>query len=173
MTGVQTCALPIWHNASAAGAAAASASARPAAQPTNNPSRTQPVQPRKAVSFAPVEAKCAFQLCLERELKTGYHFGGNDEEGNVDIAPSQLTLYKKSKAVGLAFGAIGSAIEGKGKRFAAVRPGEIASHEKVMKNGRFQDYRVHLKDGRILKLAFIERKLEPILYAMDQFLSQV
>ena len=164
---------PVRRSTGAASATVASAAARSAAQPTSKRTNAQPEPSRKAASFVPVEARCAFQLCPERELKTGYHFGGNDDEGNVDIAPSRLTLYKKSKAVGLAFGAIGSAIEGKGKQFAVVRPEDIVSHEKTTKNGRFQDYRVHLKDGRILKLAFIERRMDPILSAMDQFLAQV
>ena len=47
--------------------------------------------------------------------KTGCQFGGTDDEGTVEISPSEMTIYKKSKAVGLAFGAIGSAIAGKGK----------------------------------------------------------
>lgn len=131
--------------------------------------RTTPEPKRKTVSFAPIMTKCGFQLCPERELKTGYHFGGNEDEGHLYISAEQLTLYKKSKAVGIAFGAIGSAIEGKGKQLAVIVPGDIASHEKASKN----DYRIHLKDGRILKVSFFPRDLEASLSALDQFLSQI
>ena len=131
--------------------------------------RATPEPKRKTVSFAPIMTKCGFQLCPERELKTGYHFGGNEDEGHLYISAEQLTLYKKSKAVGMAFGAIGSAIEGKGKQLAVIVPGDIASHEKASKN----DYRIHLKDGRILKVSFFPRDLEASLSALDQFLSQI
>ncbi len=73
----------------------------------------------------------------------------------------------------MAFGAIGSALEGKGKLLASIRPEDIASYEKNTKNGRFQDYQIHLKDGRVLKVGFVSNKLETILFDMDQFLSQI
>ncbi len=105
--------------------------------------------------------------------KTGFQFGGTDDEGTVEISPSEMTIYKKSKAVGLAFGAIGSAIAGKGKPFASIRPANIASYEKNLRNGRFQDYRIHLRDGRLLKLSFVSMQLSSLLSAADAFLSQV
>ena len=128
---------------------------------------------RKTVSFAPVSSQIAFQLCAESELKTGFQFGGADDEGSVDIEPSAMTLYKKSKGVALAFGAIGSAIEGKGKLVATIRPADIASFEKNTNGGKFRDYRIHLKDGRLLKISFATLQLNSVLSATDQFLSQI
>lgn len=144
-----------------------------AAQPTAPQPPVRQTPPRKTVSFASIHSACNFQLCAEGALVTGYKFGGADEGGTIDIAPSGLTLYRKSKAVGLAFGAIGSAIEGKGKQFATIRPEDIKSFEKNTKNGRFLDYRIHLKDGRVLKVSFIATQLDSVISAADKFLSQI
>lgn len=144
-----------------------------AAQPTAPQPPVRQTPPRKTVSFASIHSACNFQLCAEGALVTGYKFGGADEGGTIDIAPSGLTLYRKSKAVGLAFGAIGSAIEGKGKQFATIRPEDIKSFEKNTKNGRFLDYRIHLKDGRVLKVSFITTQLDSVISAADKFLSQI
>lgn len=144
-----------------------------AAQPTAPQPPVRQTPPRKTVSFAPIHSACNFQLCAEGALVTGYKFGGADEGGTIDIAPSGLTLYRKSKAVGLAFGVIGSAIEGKGKQIAAIRPEDIKSFEKNTKNGRFLDYRIHLKDGRVLKVSFAAAQLDSVISAADKFLSQI
>ncbi|MBR2643848.1 MAG: hypothetical protein IKD54_00995, partial [Clostridia bacterium] len=141
--------------------------------PKATATRTVASPTRKTVSFAPVSSNCAFQLCREGELKTGFQFGGADDEGTVEISPSEITVYKKSKAIGLAFGAIGNAIAGKGSPCATIRPAHIASYEKNMRGGRFQDYRIHLKDGRLLKLSFISMQLSSMVSAADAFLSQV
>ena len=73
----------------------------------------------------------------------------------------------------MTFGAIGSAIEGKGKQVAVIRPQEIASFEKNMKNGRFSDYQIHLKDGRLLKLSFLGFNPDASVRAADSFLTQI
>ncbi len=153
----------------------ASATIVPPAAPAPKATATRTVASptRKTVSFAPVSSNCAFQLCREGELKTGFQFGGADDEGTVEISPSEITVYKKSKAIGLAFGAIGNAIAGKGSPCATIRPAHIASYEKNMRDGRFQDYRIHLKDGRLLKLSFISMQLSSMVSAADAFLSQV
>ncbi|MDO4851786.1 MAG: zinc ribbon domain-containing protein [Clostridia bacterium] len=148
-----------------------SAAAKTEPTPAQPPVRQTP--PRKTVSFAPIHSACNFQLCAEGALVTGYKFGGADEGGTIDIAPSGLTLYRKSMAVGLAFGAIGSAIEGKGKQIATIRPEDIKSFEKNTKNGRFLDYRIHLKDGRVLKVSFVAAQLDSVISAADKFLSQI
>ena len=135
------------------------------------PKKESAPQPaRKSVSFAPVSEQCEFQLCRESELKTGYHFGGADDNGTIEIAPSAISVYKKSKGTALAFGVIGSMIEGKGKPLATIRPDEIRSFEKNQ-NGRIIEYRIRLNDGRILKMSFGQRS--NMIYASDQFLSQV
>ena len=144
-----------------------------AAQSTAPQPPVRQTPPRKTVSFASIHSACNFQLCAEGALVTGYKFGGADEGGTIDIAPSGLTLYRKSKAVGLAFGVIGSAIEGKGKQIATIRPEDIKSFEKNTKNGRLLDYRIHLKDGRVLKVSFVAAQLDSMISAADKFLSQI
>lgn len=165
--------------------------ARPA-QPAQKPAQTaqRPAQPvqrtsqpvrqsepvRKTVSFAPASLACSFQLAESGSLKTGFHLGGADEAGTIEVAPSAISIYKKSKMVGAAFGVIGSMIEGKGRAFATVRPQDITSFEKNARGGRlFEnfDYMIRLKDGRLLKLSFATRHPEKDLYAVDRFLSQV
>ena len=152
---------------------------KPATQPA-----TQPVQPpkappaaqapaRKTVSFAPVTFPCAFQLCPQGSLKTGYRFGGADDEGNIDLSPSCMTVYRKSKMVGAAFGIIGSAIEGKGKQIADVRPQDISSFEKEAKKHNVYEYRIYLKDRQVLKLLAQDSRKVSVISAVDRFLSQV
>lgn len=152
---------------------------KPATQPA-----TQPVQPpkaspaaqapaRKTVSFAPVTFPCAFQLCPQGSLKTGYRFGGADDEGNIDLSPSCMTVYRKSKMVGAAFGIIGSAIEGKGKQIADVRPQDISSFEKEAKKHNVYEYRIYLKDRQVLKLLAQDSRKVSVISTVDRFLSQV
>lgn len=127
----------------------------------------------KSVSFSPVSLSCSFQLCPKDQLKSGFKLGGADEIGVIDLVPDRITLYKKSKAVGAAFGLIGAAIEGKGKLTATVRPEDIVSHDKDFKAAKQVDYRIHLKDNRLLKLSFYGKKLDSVLIPVDQFLSQI
>ena len=130
-------------------------------------------QIRKKASFAPVSSRCFFQLCPEDELRTGFKMGGTDDEGTIEIAPSALTVYKKSKMTAAAFGMIGSAIEGKGKLLATISPEMIRSYEKNLKNGRLLDYRVRLRDGRLLKISFAATHPDTVVSAFEQFLSQI
>jgi len=158
---------------------------KPSAVPPAPPKpATQPVQPpkappaaqapaRKTVSFAPVTFPCAFQLCPQGSLKTGYRFGGADDEGNIDLSPSCMTVYRKSKMVGAAFGIIGSAIEGKGKQIADVRPQDISSFEKEAKKHNVYEYRIYLKDRQVLKLLAQDSRKVSVISAVDRFLSQV
>ena len=143
-------------------------------QPVNRATATPPAQPKaKRVSFAPVSLKTGFQLCPEGQLKKGFKMGGADDEGSIEIEPAQLTVYKKSKAVGMAFGVIGSAIEGKGKFLATVRPEQIASFEKTEPGRNQVYYWIHLKDGQLLKVNVIGSRTAEYQNALDMFLSQV
>ncbi len=68
--------------------------------PDLGPEKTIPERPapaRRTVSFAPVTAGCAFQLCREGELRTGHKLTGADEIGTIEISPSALTIYKKAR----------------------------------------------------------------------------
>ncbi len=157
---------------------------KPSAPPAPPKPAPQPVQPpkappaalapaRKTVSFAPVTFPCAFQLCPQGSLKTGYRFGGADDEGNIDLSPSCMTVYRKSKMVGAAFGIIGSAIEGKGKQIADIRPQDISSFEKEAKNHNVYEYRIYLKDRQVLKLLAQDSRKVSVISTVDRFLSQV
>ena len=129
---------------------------------------------RKRPSFTPVTLKYGFQLCPEEKLKTGFKLNGADEIGSVTVSPVQIEVFRKSKAVSLAGGALGSMIEGAGKRLATISPSEIASSEKLENKRGPYEYRIHLKDGRVLKVNVTTTRtgLEQIR-ALDLFLSQV
>ena len=135
------------------------------------PARQDPA--RRTVSFAPATAGCAFQLCREGELRTGHKLTGADEMGTIEISPSALTVYRKSKAVAASFGMIGNMIEGKGKYLATISPEMVASHEKAQRNRRLLDYLIHLKDGRLLKICFDSSHMKTEISALEQFLTQV
>ena len=78
---------------------------------------------------------------------------GGDDEGNVDVYPDRVELFRKSKGVALAFGAIGSAIEGKGKLYYTLTPAQVARHGKqTTKKGELAYYEFWLRDGRMLRL---------------------
>jgi hypothetical protein len=147
---------------------------RTAAARTTPPVRqTPPETSRRTASFAPISFQDGFQLCPESQLKTGFKMGGADDVGYIDLEPARMTVYRKSKAVGMAFGLIGSAIEGKGKLLATIRPEDIASFEKEERKKNQVFYWIHLKDGRLLKVNVIGTRREEHLDAMDRFLSQV
>ena len=111
---------------------------------------------------------CNFIFADPGKSTDGYHFGGNDG-GAVSVYSHQLILYRKSKMVGYAFGVIGSAIEGRGKQYATIPRDEVISFEKrLTKKGKVQDYLLHLKDGRTLKIISNHGSF---VYAMDQFLQ--
>lgn len=152
---------------------------RTAPEPTRHettpvrPIREPQPEPRKTVSFAPVSIRTTFQLCPEGQLKTGFKMGGADDEGCIDLEPAKMTVYRKSKMVGAAFGLIGSAIEGKGKLLATIRPEGISSFSKEEKKRHLVQYYIHLKDGQVLKVDLAGSRTEQLQYALDQFLSQV
>ena len=134
---------------------------------TSQPSFVSEQAERKKVLISD-SVPCNFIFADPGKSTDGYHFGGNDG-GAVSIYSHQLILYRKSKMVGAAFGVIGSAIEGRGKQYATISREEVITFEKrYSKKGRVQDYLLHLKDGRTLKIlsnngTFVD--------AMDQFLQ--
>lgn len=176
----QTLLVSLWvtHAVTAASAAMKAPSApgsAPAAAPV--PDRTKSVvpaaaQPRKTVSFVPVTLTSGFQLCSEDELKTGFRFNGADDIGNVVVSPEHIRVYKKSKAVGMAFGAIGSAIEGQGKLVKTVYPENVFSFEKREVNRRLYECILHLRGKQLLKINVSGKNMEEALEALDLFASQ-
>ena len=113
---------------------------------------------------------CGFLFAKPGKSTDGYHYGGNDG-GAVSIYSHQLILYRKSRMVGAAFGVIGSAIEGRGKQYATIPREDVSSFEKrYNKKGRVQDYLLHFKDGRTLKIIYYGKD-NSFESAMDQFLQ--
>ena len=149
------------------------APSQPANRPAANATPIQAAPKGRTVSFPPVSLRTSFQFCPENQLKTGFKMGGADDEGSIEIEPAKLTVYKKSKAVGMAFGVIGSAIEGKGKYLATVRPQDIASFEKTEPGRNATCYWIRLKDGQLLKVNVIGSRTEEYKNALDRFLSQI
>ncbi len=151
----------------------------PPVQPTPPVQQEPPVQqtpiqqaaPRQAAPHSPVNCKCFYQLCLPSEFRT-FKFGGADNEGYVTIESDRIVLTKKSKAVGLTFGLVGSLIEGKGKEFAAITRDQVVSFEKNLSNkGKLGFYLINLTDGRALRIAPGMMAAEDMERAMDAFLA--
>ena len=152
----------------------------PPVQPSPPLQQTPPVQqtpplqqaaPRLAAPHSPVNCKCFYQLCLPSEFRT-FKFGGADNEGYVTIESDRIVLTKKSKAVGLTFGLVGSLIEGKGKEFAAITRDQVVSFEKNLLNkGKLGFYLINLTDGRALRIAPGMMAAEDMERAMDAFLA--
>ena len=73
--------------------------------------------------------------------------------GAVDVYSDRMDIFKKSTGVALAFGAIGSAIEGKGKLFMTLRPEMVSQARRVVnKKGKLEYYLFQLTDGRGLRV---------------------
>ena len=95
--------------------------------------------------------RCIFRLA-EADKLNGFKMGG-DDNGNVDVYGDRLELFRKSTGVALAFGAIGSAIEGKGKLFLTLRPDMVTLTQPMEdKKGRLCGFVFTLRDGRMLRL---------------------
>lgn len=94
-----------------------------------------------------VSQKCTYFIGSEQDIKK-FKFGGNPE-GTVDIYEDRLEFFKKSKGVALMFGAIGSAIEGKGTEDVTIRLDQM----RAWREGT--TYFVDLTDGRILFMSFL------------------
>lgn len=109
------------------------------------------------------EDRCAFRLEVPEKLNS-YRFGG-DDNGYVDVYSDRLELFIKSKATALAFGAIGSAIEGKGKLYFTLRPSMVLNFQKQTNSkGALQHYLFTLSDGRMLRLQPVRGKTtEPFI----------
>lgn len=110
-----------------------------------------------------VSAKCTLNIGSEQEIKK-FKFGGAPE-GTLEIERDRITFFKKSKAVGLMFGMIGSAIEGKGKEDTVLTRDMIVSWEK---NGGVT--RVSLADGRKAVITFTGLKTKDAQSALENFL---
>lgn len=73
-----------------------------------------------------------------------FRFGG-DPEGTIEIYDDHIDFFKKSKGVALAFGAIGSALAGKGKHEITIRKSDVKSCR--LDSGT---YWLYLADGNLM-----------------------
>ncbi len=105
--------------------------------------RPQPASPVLLVSQS-----CVYKVAMEQDFKK-FEWGGMPE-GTVEIYEDRLEFFKKSKMIGLAFGAIGNALSGKGKADLTIPRHMVRRDTVTNKKNLFQFY---LTDGQ---LAFIQ-----------------
>jgi len=118
----------------------------------------------------PITVPCSMQLCAESELNK-FKFGGAYEDANIDVYADRLIIYKKNKVVGALFGAIGSAVEGKGRQGETVMKTQITEyHNQADMNGRRIGIRIHLNDGRVLLVNPSRSGRDASYAALDSFL---
>jgi hypothetical protein len=141
-------------------------------QPAYNPPAPQPAYAPPAPQPAPAPVPsgtllasggCNFRLTTPDKLSS-FRMGG-DDFGNMDVYSDRIELFKKSAGVAVAFGMIGSAIEGKGKSFFTLWPAQVVRVEKVLnKKGALAWYVFSLNDGRALRLVLDKKnKSEPFI----------
>lgn len=92
-----------------------------------------------------INAKCSFKYGTEEENKK-FKFGGTPE-GTVDIYDDRIEVFQKSMAVAVMFGAIGSAVQGKGKPAFTVQTTDVVSYNKI---GIYHVFK--LRDGKVFEL---------------------
>jgi hypothetical protein len=147
----------------------------PAPAPQPAPERAFAEPASDAPDFQIKKFHVEFQLVSGEQFKTGFHL---EDEGYVEVTPTALSLYKKSRGVSFAFGLIGNAIEGKGKFVETFPRSKVESYEKLRnKNpGVAAGYKVRFTDGRSLKFTFISitpyRDGDENVSAIDGFLTQ-
>ncbi len=143
---------------------------RPQPQPAPPPRPAAAPQPRPQPQTAPGamlgSGQCVYKVALDSEFKK-FEFGGMPE-GTVEIYEDRLQFFKKSKAVAVAFGQIGRALNGKGKEDIVLfrrdlRPGTVTA-EKTL----FQFY---LTDGRRAYIQFGGHGAREGAAAMRRFLN--
>lgn len=116
-------------------------------QPQSVPAQPQPV-PAASGGAMLASHSCIYKVAMESEFKK-FEFGGMPE-GTVEIYEDRLELYKKSKMVRLAFGAIGSALSGKGKPDVTISAHMVRRDTVTDQKNAFRFY---LTDGQ---LAFVQ-----------------
>lgn len=115
-------------------------------------------------------------------VKIGYYLGspaeknkfsmGGRPEGTMEIYPDRLEVFKKSTGVKLAFGVIGSAIEGKGKPEITITRNMVSSFEKRLdNNGKYNKCILFLSDSRCFDFFIRGFNLDEVRQAIDEFLD--
>ena len=147
----------------------------PAPQPqAPQPQMRQPEPVQTSAVFQNASVRGQMQICLESELNR-FRMGRKYEDSTVEVYSDRLDVYKKSSFVAGAFGAVGSAVEGKGKYFARIMGRQILSYENIVDvNGGRIGYRMMLDDGRLFLFnpSGSGSKKRASFEAIDAFLRQ-
>lgn len=139
---------------------------QPVPQPTAYQPSPQPARAATGTSFL-FSHNCIYRVAPENELNK-YEWGGIPE-GTVDIYEDRLEFFKKNKMLTMTLGALGSALNGKGKLDVVV-PGYLVRRDTV--ENKKNDFRFLLTDGRAVRLTFLGFSLKPdIRDAMFRFLN--
>lgn len=112
-----------------------------------------------------VSVSCIYFIGAEKDAHK-YRFGGNPE-GTLELYDDHIDVFKKSKAVSLAFGVIGSALEGKGKPEVSIPKVMITNYIKNKNN----KYVLYLRDGNVLDITITGLSKKESIKAMDDFLN--
>ena len=109
--------------------------------------------------------QCAF--CLGPAATAGKYGIGDIKQGSIDIFADHIDVFQKSMAVRVMFGAIGSAIEGKGKPTYTIYKNQVVSYAVKKRN-----YYLYLNDGNALFVTLGGLTSKPHVM-MQQFLEGV
>ncbi len=115
-----------------------------------------------------VSAKCTFYYGPENQYGK-FRFGG-DPEGTIEIYEDHIDFFKKSKGVTLAFGAIGSALAGKGKYDISIRRSDVKSC-RVQKE--LAKYWLYLANGNVMVVSLLGFKTKDAQNAILTFASGI
>ncbi len=114
-----------------------------------------------------VSAKCIFFFGPEVQLGK-FRMGGNPE-GTVDIYDDHIDIFKKSRAVAILFGAIGSAMAGKGKAETSILKSSVMNYRSDNKGS----YWLYLQGGNVLYIDLMGFSTKPAQAAMLSFLMEI
>lgn len=110
--------------------------------------------------------QCSYKVASDSDFQK-FEFGGMPE-GTVEIYGDRLLFFKKSKTVALAFGMIGSAINGKGKEDIVLFRRDVRPDTVTVEKTLFQFY---LTDGRRAYILFRGHGAKEAAAAMRRFLN--
>ncbi len=114
-----------------------------------------------------VSAKCTFFFGPEVQLGK-FRMGGNPE-GTADIYDDHIDIFKKSKTVTILFGAIGSAVSGKGKAETSILKSSVMNYRSDNKGS----YWLYLQGGNVLYIDLMGFSKQPAQAAMQSFLTEI
>ena len=137
---------------------------RPAAAPQTQP-KPRP-RPQSAPGAMLGSGQCSYKVAPDSDFGK-FEFGGMPE-GTVEIYEDRLQFFKKSKTVALAFGMVGSALNGKGKEDIVLLRRDVRPDTVTTDKTLFQFY---LADGQRAYIQFRGHGAKEGAAAMRRFLD--